>query len=181
MNKQKMTSALAAGFAALVFSTQVSCKSGAAGVASADGATQDYPFDSNGNYRPEFLAANGGQEVVDLTKDNPRSEFLQTASNDGWKVSSSASSSGSRSGASSTKATSRPKPTVRPKPVSKPVVKAKPKPAPVSSVSHKVVAGDTLYSLAKRYGASVPAIQSANGLGGSTNLKLGSSLRIPRK
>ncbi|MDA0767798.1 MAG: LysM peptidoglycan-binding domain-containing protein [Verrucomicrobia bacterium] len=42
-----------------------------------------------------------------------------------------------------------------------------------------VVAGDTLYSLGRRYGTSVAAIQKANGLRG-TNIVIGKTLVIPR-
>lgn len=66
----------------------------------------------------------------------------------------------------------RPKPAT-PKPVAKPV--AKPKPA----TRHTVVKGDTLYSLGRRYGTSVGAIQRANGLSG-TLIKIGQRLRIPQ-
>lgn len=45
--------------------------------------------------------------------------------------------------------------------------------------SHLVSKGDTLYGLSKRYGTSVAAIQSANGLNDST-IVLGTSLNIPR-
>ena len=45
--------------------------------------------------------------------------------------------------------------------------------------SHVVSKGDTLYNLSKRYGTSVAAIQSANGLNDST-IVLGTSLNIPR-
>ena len=65
-----------------------------------------------------------------------------------------------------------PKPAT-PKPVAKPV--AKPKPA----TRHTVVKGDTLYSLGRRYGTSVGAIQRANGLSG-TLIKIGQRLRIPQ-
>ena len=62
----------------------------------------------------------------------------------------------------------------RPKPATpKPV--AKPKPA----TRHTVVKGDTLYSLGRRYGTSVGAIQRANGLSG-TLIKIGQRLRIPQ-
>jgi len=45
--------------------------------------------------------------------------------------------------------------------------------------SHVVSKGDTLYNLSKRYGTSVAAIQSANGLS-DTTIVLGTSLNIPR-
>ncbi len=47
------------------------------------------------------------------------------------------------------------------------------------TTSHLVSKGDTLYNLSKRYGTSVAAIQSANGLSDSTII-LGTSLNIPR-
>lgn len=60
-----------------------------------------------------------------------------------------------------------------------------PAPAPYTggstggSVSHTVVTGDTLYGLSRRYGTTVSAIQSANGLSDS-NIRLGSTLNIPQ-
>jgi len=42
-----------------------------------------------------------------------------------------------------------------------------------------VVKGDTLYSLSRRYGSSVGAIQRANGIRG-TIIRIGQTLRIPR-
>ena len=47
------------------------------------------------------------------------------------------------------------------------------------SSSHIVAKGDTLYNLSRRYGTSVAAIQSANGLN-SDLIVLGQSLNIPR-
>lgn len=72
-----------------------------------------------------------------------------------------------------------PRPAASSKPAPKPVVKAKPKPAPPSTRSHRVVKNDTLYSLSRKYGTSVSAIQKANGLSGST-IRLGQTLKIPR-
>ncbi|MGB3457104.1 MAG: LysM peptidoglycan-binding domain-containing protein [Litorimonas sp.] len=46
--------------------------------------------------------------------------------------------------------------------------------------SHIVVKKDTLFSLSKRYGVSVSALQKANGLAGSA-ISLGQSLVIPAK
>lgn len=47
-------------------------------------------------------------------------------------------------------------------------------------IYHRVVKGDTLYGLSKRYGASVSSIQTANGLKGSS-ISLGRTLIIPRR
>ncbi|MCF6311413.1 MAG: LysM peptidoglycan-binding domain-containing protein [Verrucomicrobiales bacterium] len=46
------------------------------------------------------------------------------------------------------------------------------------SKSHTVVRGDTLYSLARRYGTSVNTIKNTNGLN-SNLIRLGQNLRIP--
>ena len=69
---------------------------------------------------------------------------------------------------------SRPAPAVQPKP--RP---ASPKPASKPTIRHTVVKGDTLYSLGRRYGTSVGAIQRANGISGTT-IRIGQKLRIPR-
>ncbi|BDS07461.1 hypothetical protein NT6N_25010 [Oceaniferula spumae] len=75
--------------------------------------------------------------------------------------------------------TPQPRPTVvsRPKPKPKPVAKTKPKSKP--PITHVIKKGDTLYGLSRKYGASVTAIQRANGLKG-TNLSIGKRLLIPR-
>ncbi|MEZ4647906.1 MAG: LysM peptidoglycan-binding domain-containing protein [Candidatus Eisenbacteria bacterium] len=51
----------------------------------------------------------------------------------------------------------------------------------VEVIRHKVKSGDTLGGLAKRYGTSVRAIQEANGLGRSTMIRAGKTLRIPSR
>ncbi len=63
---------------------------------------------------------------------------------------------------------------------------AAPAPAPAAPAtnyggtsSHVVSKGDTLYNLSRRYGTSVAAIQSANGMN-DTTIVLGRSLNIPR-
>ncbi|SDJ51102.1 LysM peptidoglycan-binding domain-containing protein [Salimicrobium halophilum] len=47
------------------------------------------------------------------------------------------------------------------------------------SSTHTVQAGDTLYSLAKRYGTTVEALTSANGITDVTNIQIGEVLTIP--
>ncbi len=47
-------------------------------------------------------------------------------------------------------------------------------------VSHRVRSGQTLSSIAKRYGSSVRAIQNANGMRNSSRIKIGQVLRVPR-
>jgi LysM repeat protein len=61
---------------------------------------------------------------------------------------------------------------------SRPSTAARP-PAP-RAVTHVVRRGDTLTSLAARYGTSVRAIQAANGLGRRTLVRIGQRLRMPR-
>lgn len=48
-------------------------------------------------------------------------------------------------------------------------------------VSYKVRNGDTLEKIARRHGTTVATIQSANGLGKSTNIRAGQTLKIPQK
>jgi LysM repeat protein len=45
--------------------------------------------------------------------------------------------------------------------------------------THLVRRGETLKSLAKRYGVSVQALREANGLGERDTLKAGVALKIP--
>ena len=77
--------------------------------------------------------------------------------------------------------TSPPKQASKPKPKPKTTYKPKPKPVKVAPKyrNHKVVKGDTLYGLSRKYGVSVSAIQKANGLSGS-NIRAGATLKIPR-
>ncbi|MBP7951701.1 MAG: LysM peptidoglycan-binding domain-containing protein [Verrucomicrobiales bacterium] len=139
----------------------------------------EYPFDEDGNYREDWVK-NGGRtgddrKVVDLTVDNPRPYTYTGATIPEQdrprppKTASSSSRSGSKpkTTASTSRSSSKPKP------------KAKTKPTP-KYTSIKVKKGDTLYGLAQRYGTSVKAIQSANGMGSKTLLQDGRSLKIPR-
>ena len=50
-----------------------------------------------------------------------------------------------------------------------------------SPTIYKVKKGDTLEKIARRYGTTVAAIQSANRMGGSTRLDIGDKLTIPQK
>ena len=52
--------------------------------------------------------------------------------------------------------------------------------AQVKVVHHKVKRGETLYEIARRYGASVQRIVQVNGLRQSRLLRVGSTLRIPQ-
>ncbi|WP_303024564.1 LysM peptidoglycan-binding domain-containing protein [Duncaniella muris] len=60
------------------------------------------------------------------------------------------------------------------------------KPAPKAAATpkatrYKVRNGDTLEKIARKHGTTVAAIQLANGLGKSTNIRAGQSLKIPAK
>lgn len=48
-----------------------------------------------------------------------------------------------------------------------------------SAREHRVVAGDTLWSIAKRYGAGLESLRRANGLSSSSLIRPGQVLRIP--
>ncbi len=48
-----------------------------------------------------------------------------------------------------------------------------------SGATHRVASGDTFYSLGRKYGVPPYAIADLNGLGHSTSLSLGQSLKIP--
>ena len=49
-----------------------------------------------------------------------------------------------------------------------------------SGQTHTIQAGDTLFSIARFYGVTVEEVQSANGLGDSTDIRVGEILFIPR-
>lgn len=59
--------------------------------------------------------------------------------------------------------------------------KSAPKPAASKPTIHKIKNGDTLGAIARKYGTTVAAIQAANGMGKSTNLRAGKTLKIPQK
>ena len=69
----------------------------------------------------------------------------------------------------------KPKPVAEPKPKPKPQEKPKPK-----TVSYRVVKGDTLSSIARRYKVSVSSIKKANGLR-SDVIRLKQVLKIPKR
>lgn len=53
--------------------------------------------------------------------------------------------------------------------------------APAKPTTHKVKKGDTLGKIAAQYGTTVSAIQNLNGLGSSTNIQIGQTIKIPAK
>lgn len=79
-----------------------------------------------------------------------------------------------------------PRPTSPPPVSSTPSSRPQPKPVPVkvsprkpATIRHTVRKGDTLYSLSRRYGTSVGAIQKANGIKGTT-IRVGQTLKVPQ-
>lgn len=56
---------------------------------------------------------------------------------------------------------------------------AAPAPAARTTVTHDVVAGDTVSALARRYGTTTAAIVAANGLDAAARIRIGQALTIP--
>jgi len=161
------------------------------------------PFDSRGNYieawadSPSKWKA-GSQQVVDAAPEKPAATDIPVlpppvlAANETprpvsttttvlYKKTPTRTSAGSTSSSSSTASRTPTKPkqkavVVKPKTKPKAVAKATPKPR---STRHTVRSGDNLYSLAKRYGTSVGAVQKANGLKGAM-IRPGQTLVIPK-
>ncbi len=144
-----------------------------AGTPSHNMSRSEYPFDENGNYHEEWVKGNDtGANVVDLTKNNPPSVFTGTTDpRDLDKPPTTKPRVSSSGGTKSTKSTTK---TVASKP------KPKPKAPAPKSTTVTIKKGDSLYSLSKRYGVSVAAIQKANGMGSTTLLRDGKSLKIPK-
>ncbi len=63
-------------------------------------------------------------------------------------------------------------------PVSQPVATST-APTAKTTGSHKVVAGDTVWNLARSYGTSVSAITKANGLNANATIRIGQTLSVP--
>lgn len=61
------------------------------------------------------------------------------------------------------------------------VLRVRPVPPPPAYVVHRVSRGENLSAIARRYGTSIAAIQSANSLGRRTVIQIGQRLRIPTR
>ena len=57
---------------------------------------------------------------------------------------------------------------------------SRPKTSTTSTVAYTVVKGDTLSGIASRYGTSVSAIRSANGLSSNNLIRVGQKLKVPK-
>ena len=125
---------------------------------------------------PAILAANETPKPISTTttvvyKKTP------TRTSAGSSSSSTASNS-TKPKAKTTSSSSKPV-VVKPKTTPKPKVVAKAKPKAKASTRHTVRSGDNLYSIAKRYGTTVGALQKANGVKGAM-IKPGQTLAIPK-
>ena len=61
------------------------------------------------------------------------------------------------------------------------LLKVRPETPQLTYTTHRVVRGDTLAALARRYGTTVQSIQAANQLGRNTTIRIGQQLRIPTR
>jgi LysM repeat protein len=144
---------------------------------------RDYPFDDEGNYRKDWVRSKTTGKARSASKlpDPIVSEPPSISSDGGQSVAATDNGlvPGNPSGhthshyvgpATATGA-------VAAAPSASPV----PPPAPVATASpqyHKVQSGDTLFSLAGRYGTSVGELRRINGLSGDM-IRSGQSLRLP--
>lgn len=120
----------------------------------------EYPFDDGGGYVDSWAAEGAGRFPASVDSDRSDEGRKRTTSRSS-KSSSKSSKTASRTSKSSSKS-------------SKTASKSKGR-----SITVTVRKTDTLYGLARKYGTSVGAIKSANGLK-SDSLRTGRSLKIPR-
>ena len=121
----------------------------------------EYPFDDGGGYVDSWAAEGAGRFPASVDSDRSDEGRKRVAS----KPSRSTSRS-SKTASRSSKSTGRTTAKSSPKPKGR-------------TVTVTVKKTDTLYSLARKYGTSVGAIKSANGLK-SDVLRTGRTLKIPR-
>lgn len=154
---------------------------------------KDYPFDESGAYRKDWVKANAsGRDRSAAPSSEPSTQVASTSTTEGgtsgttpyptYAEASRARASGTFVGPAeeSTPVSFVPEgsTTAAPAQSSTPPVAA-PAAAPSTSPRyHKVVSGDTLFSLSGRYGTSVAELKRLNGLKGDS-IRVGQSLRIP--
>lgn len=131
------------------------------------------PFDSKGNYIESW--ADNAPKRKYVSKKSPTKKSTSTAS----------SSSTYTPKKTTPKPTYTPKktttkPTYTPKPYTPKTTAKKITPKSKPPIIHKVSKGDTLYGIARKYGASISDIQTANSISG-TSISIGKQLIIPRK
>jgi LysM repeat protein len=141
----------------------------------------EYPFDSNGNYVAEWAAEGERRQGRPAAATND--DEVSREKSHGGKV------TGSRKIAVKSKA-SEPKTKTKNKSGTKEVAKssdkttsksssATKKPTGSSSVRYVVKKGDTLSSIADKFGSSIAKFKAANGLKSNT-LSSGTSLKVPK-
>ena len=162
--------------AALTIAIPLAGCSGGRGISSSASYNPGYgPFDQNGNYVEAWADKPAQQHRWGTTPVPPEPAPQLVARKDPPVPTSRKKPTGKRPPLVASQAPpSRPAPAVQTKP--RP---ASPKPTPKPTIRHTVVKGNTLYSLGRRYGTSVGAIQRANGIRGTT-IRIGQKLRIPR-
>lgn len=127
---------------------------------------------------PESVKVVAASEVAQVSAQELRQSASSTTDD------ASASSSAAVTGAAASKASVRDNKAASAKAsgAKASAAKAKAKETPkAKTTNHKVRSGETLEKIARKYGTTVAAIQSANGMGKSTNIRIGQSLKIPAK
>lgn len=127
----------------------------------------EYPFDDDGTYRKDWVA-------------NPSSAKRSSRRRSVPAPTVAASPPAERAPSlppPSVHAASRP-PAPPPAPAPQPRSAPPPAPKPAAARYHTVVKGDTLYSISRRYGVTVPKLKSVNGLTSDT-IRIGQTLRMP--
>ncbi len=131
---------------------------------------KEYPFDDDGKYRKDWVRNKSTGKTRSASK-LPEQTVASTDST--TAISASSGSSAGYYGPADVGAVAMNDTTTVAPPVTTTPVAATP-----SATYHKVVSGDTLYSLSQRFGTSVDELKRVNGLT-SNNIRVGQSLRLP--
>lgn len=133
---------------------------------------RDYPFDEKGNYRKDWVKS-GSTSSRQRQKDAVISAPPALASAPPAPQPQQMPPQSTPSAPTPPQQISLPPARTAP-----PQTVASTAPAAPQARYHKVVSGDTLFSLSRRYGASVSELKSTNGLTSDT-IRLGQTLRVP--
>lgn len=130
---------------------------------------KDYPFDDDGRYRKEWVRNKATGKTRSASKlPEPQMVSADGSTQSADSVTSTTGYYGPVEGPTSNS----------PAPEDFTVAAATPAPVIAETNYHKVVSGDTLYSLSRRYGTSVDELKRVNGLS-SDSIRTGQSLRLP--
>ena len=161
-----------------------------------DGFQQSHgPFDENGNYvekwadsppKRRYTSKKPGRSISTVKPKNTKPKTAKVNPKKTYTPTTNASSytppqqtyTPPKKAYTPKKTYTPPKKTVKPTP--KKVTPKKITPKVKAPIIHRVVKGDTLYGLSRKYKTSITAIQAANNISGSS-ISLGSNLIIPRK